>query len=189
MIKKENYINIQGWMRTELGLTGNSLLAFAIIFGFCQDEESEYSGGIKYIAEWLGCSYPTAVSAIKSLYDKKLITKREVINKSGRFVNYRVVKDFNNGSLNNLTTPIKNLNNPVVKNFNTEIKDINNKDKYIIIDKGFNFGDCEEVRDIANKYDLPVLDSLQRFLVEKMDGQRVGINWIEKQAERFANGN
>ena len=188
MIKKENYINIQGWMRKELGLTGNSLLAFAIIFGFCQDEESEYSGGIKYIAEWLGCSYPTAVSAIKSLYDKKLITKREVINKSGRFVNYRVVKDFNNGSLNNLTTHIKNLNNPVVKNLNTEIKDINNKE-YIIIDDDFNFGNCEEVRDIANTFDLPVLDSLQKFLCEKLKGQKVDVDRIRKQAERFSNGN
>ena len=63
------------------------------------------------------------------------------------------------------------------------------ENKYIIIDDDFNFGNCEEVRDIANTFDLSVLDSLQKFLVEKLNGQKVDVDWIKKQAERFANGN
>jgi len=126
MIKPENFINIQGWMKTNLGLQGNELLVFAIIFGFCQDEESEFSGGVKYISEWIGCSYPTAISLLKKLCEKNLISKKEVITDKGRFVNYRVIKNLNDGLLNNLTTPIKNFNNPAVKNFNTEIESILN---------------------------------------------------------------
>lgn len=34
MVKPENYITIQGWMRTELDLKGNELNLYAIIYGF-----------------------------------------------------------------------------------------------------------------------------------------------------------
>ena len=34
-----NYINIQGWMRTKLNLTDNKLIMFAIIYGFSQGWE------------------------------------------------------------------------------------------------------------------------------------------------------
>ena len=39
MTKKDiskNYLNIQGWMVQDLELKGNELLAYALIFGFCQ---------------------------------------------------------------------------------------------------------------------------------------------------------
>ena len=116
MIKESNYINIQGWMKTQLGLSGNELLAFAIIFGFSQDCESEYSSGVNYLSDWLGCSYPTALSILKKLTDKGFISKREVINEKGRFVNYRVVKNFDNPLLKNLSTPIKNFNTLNISN-------------------------------------------------------------------------
>lgn len=65
----------------------------------------------------------------------------------------------------------------------------NSNNKKVLIDEYFNFGDCEEVRDIGNKYDMRVLDNLHRFLVNTFMGQRVDVAFIEKQAERFANGN
>lgn len=139
MIKNENYITIQGWMKNILGLSGNKLIVFSIIFGFCQDKESEYKGGVKYISEWIGCSAPTTISILKKLCDSGVISKREVINEKGRFVYYRVEKGFNDGLLNNLNTPVKNLNYPIVKNFNNpyNIEEIinninNNKIKELI---------------------------------------------------------
>ena len=78
--------------------------------------------------------------------------------------------------------------NQVENHLDIQVEKKNNENK-IFIGEDFNFGDCESVRDIANKFDLYVLDSLQRFLVTKMVGRWVDINWIEKQAERFANGN
>lgn len=116
MVKETNYINIQGWMKTELGLAGNELLTYAIIFGFSQDDESEFSSGVSYISDWLGCSYPTALAVLKKLTDKGLLSKREVITENGRYVNYRVVKNFNNPLLKNLTTPIKNFNTIIKEN-------------------------------------------------------------------------
>ena len=36
MVEKENYVVVQGWMITELGLKGNELLIYAVIHGFSQ---------------------------------------------------------------------------------------------------------------------------------------------------------
>ena len=48
-MKNENYIVIQGWMRNELNLKGNELIVYALIYGFSQDEESEFTGSVAYI--------------------------------------------------------------------------------------------------------------------------------------------
>lgn len=51
-IKNENFIAIQGFMVKELGLSGNELIAYALIYGFSQDNESEFKGSLNYVAEW-----------------------------------------------------------------------------------------------------------------------------------------
>ena len=48
-IKPNNFINIQGWMVTELGLKGNELIIYAIIAGFSQDGESNFHGSLSYL--------------------------------------------------------------------------------------------------------------------------------------------
>ena len=111
MIKRENFINISGWMVTDLKLTGNKLLVYAIIYGFSQDEESEFNSGTKYLADWIGCSYPTILGILKDLEKDGFIAKREVINSKGRYMAYRVIKNLNNGLLKNFITPIYNDNN------------------------------------------------------------------------------
>lgn len=116
MIKEYNYINIQGWMVKDLHLTGNKLLVYAIIFGFSQDDESEFTNGVKYLSDWIGCSYPTTLGILKDLEENGLISKREFTNQKGRFMAYRVIKNFNNGLLKNFITPYnidsnKNKNN------------------------------------------------------------------------------
>ena len=58
-LKDENYINIQGWMVTKLGLKGNALLIYAIIYGFSQDGESMYTGTQGYLADWTSSSKET----------------------------------------------------------------------------------------------------------------------------------
>ena len=123
MIKRENFINISGWMVTDLNLTGNKLLVYAIIYGFSQDEESEFNSGTKYLADWIGCSYPTILGILKDLEKDGFIVKREVINSKGRYMAYRVIKNLNNGSLKNFITPIYNDNNI---NNNKNIKKGNN---------------------------------------------------------------
>ena len=90
-MKDENYIVVQGWMRKELGLKGYELLAYALIFGFCQDGESTFKGSLSYVAEWLGCSKPTAISTLKNLVSKGLIERIEEPINGILFVRYRVL--------------------------------------------------------------------------------------------------
>lgn len=77
-MKSNNYIQIQGWMVTRLELTGNYLLAYALIYGFSQDGQSEFTGSINYICKWLGCSRNTAIKVLKELTDKNLIDKTQI---------------------------------------------------------------------------------------------------------------
>lgn len=74
----ENYINIQGWMRTALGLTGNRLMVYAIVYGFSQDKGSSFSGGLKYIMDWCGCSKNTARRLLQSLTEEGYIERTDI---------------------------------------------------------------------------------------------------------------
>ena len=52
-IKNDNYIAIQGFMVKDLELAGNELIAYALIYGFSQDGESQFRGSLSYVADWL----------------------------------------------------------------------------------------------------------------------------------------
>ena len=88
MIKDENYISIQGWMLS-LGIKGNALIAFACIYGFSQDGESEFRGSAQYIADWCGISRTAAFNVLKSLVDKKLVIKNDFISNGVKLCNYK----------------------------------------------------------------------------------------------------
>nr|UVM97173.1 MAG: replication initiator protein A [Bacteriophage sp.] len=76
-VKDNNFIAIQGWMRTKLELKGYQLIVYALIYGFSQDENSKFSGTRRYIAEWCGCSMKTVDNTLTSLLAKRLIVKHE----------------------------------------------------------------------------------------------------------------
>lgn len=71
MVKPDNYVMLLGWMRTELNLKGNELNLYAIIYGFTQDGETEFSGSIRYMQEWLGAeSKQTVFNTLDKLIKK-----------------------------------------------------------------------------------------------------------------------
>jgi len=74
-MKQEYYINIQSWMIRDLKLTGNKLLVYATIYGFSQDGENSYMGGLVYLQKALRISYPTVIRTINFLINKKYIIK------------------------------------------------------------------------------------------------------------------
>lgn len=77
-IKDTNYYQISGWMVNQLGLSGRELHIYAIIYGFTQDDASEFNGSISYMAEWLGTSNRnTVIRTINALIQKGLIEKRQ----------------------------------------------------------------------------------------------------------------
>lgn len=100
-VKEENYIQIQGWMRTKLNLNGNELLLFALIYGFSQDGESKFTGSLKYMCDWIGCTKPTARKFLESLVQKNLIDKGTNIVNDVQFNFYSIslggVKKFDGG--------------------------------------------------------------------------------------------
>lgn len=119
MIKNENYITIQGWMVNELGLSGNSLLVYAIIYGFSQDGKNEFDGTLSYLAEWCNSTKQGMINCLKGLVEKGYIIKNEKIINSVKFCSYKVVDiyDFNSikksliGIKKSLTNNNININN------------------------------------------------------------------------------
>ena len=77
-ISDENYILIQGWMRTEMGLSGAALMVYATIYGFSQTGNCYYSGSVDYLAEWAGVKRRQVISILKDLTESGCIEKNEV---------------------------------------------------------------------------------------------------------------
>lgn len=99
-IKKTNYVVITGDMITDLGLKGNELLIYALINGFCQDEESQFYGSLAYLMEFTSLSKQGVINTLNSLMGKKLIEKNQTEINGVRFNSYRTI----GGMSNNLTT-------------------------------------------------------------------------------------
>ena len=90
-MKSENYITIQGWMRTELNLKGNDLLVYAVIYGFSQDRNSEFTGSLQYLADWCGATKQGIQKNLKNLLERGLIKKRESEKNGLKFCAYSCI--------------------------------------------------------------------------------------------------
>lgn len=91
-VNDNNFIAIQGWMRTKLNLKGNELLIYALVYGFSQDGNSRFKGSRKYIAEWCGCSLDTVDRSLSSLVGKGLLAKYPHTDQNGsRVVDYAAI--------------------------------------------------------------------------------------------------
>lgn len=135
-INDENYYQIQGWMINRLGLKGVPLNVFAIVYGFSQDGESEFTGSLQYLCDFCGgVSKPTVIKALKDLTESKYITRREEYINSICFPRYRanlpLLKNFNRGSKETLTGVVKNFNGggkEFLPNNKTDSKSLDNKE-------------------------------------------------------------
>ena len=140
MVKPDNYILVYGWMVTELGLKGNELFLYAIIYGFSQDGETEFSGSLRYMQEWLGVnSKATVQNTLEKLMARGLIKKRTVVEK-GVTRNFcsavgRVDQKLVGGVPKNSTGVYQNLV-PGVPNFSPNNIEDNIEDILVIEDGG-----------------------------------------------------
>ena len=66
-----------GWMVLDLGLKGNALSVYSIIYGFSQDGESEYTGSYEFISQVTGLSKQTIINTINSLVEQGFIVRTE----------------------------------------------------------------------------------------------------------------
>lgn len=111
-MRSENFIVIQGWMRTELKLKGNDLMVYAIIYGFSQTENQKFTGSLQYLADWCGATKQGIMKNLKNLIDAGLIIKEERTENNVKFVSYYTT-EFNGGiqlSLNNNIVDSKEVN-------------------------------------------------------------------------------
>lgn len=98
-VKDENYFQISGWMLNKLGLKGTTLNVYAIIYGFTQDGESEFTGSRQYLCEFTGATKPTIDKALCELVEKGFIIKNSYTINNVLFNKYRVNLDV----INNFT--------------------------------------------------------------------------------------
>ena len=126
-IRDENYYQISGWMLNRLGLKGSELQVFAIIYGFSQDGESEFSGSLSYLGDWVGASKPTIIKALKDLVEKQYIIKiTEQINQVtfNRYkANLEVIENLRGSKESLQGSKDSLLNNNQYNNTNTLSKD------------------------------------------------------------------
>lgn len=73
-----SYIVVMAWMMTRLGLNGNELLAYALIYSYSQDAQGCYFGSLSHTAERLNISRRAAVDVLNRLIDKGYMTKSTV---------------------------------------------------------------------------------------------------------------
>lgn len=91
MVKNENFIVIHGWMINELGLKGNELLIYAIIYGFSQIKNQFFTGTAQYLADWTNSTRRGVMKNLSSLVEKGLLQKKEQFVDGVKFVHYRAV--------------------------------------------------------------------------------------------------
>lgn len=89
-LRENDYIAILSPFVTKLGLSGNKLIIFSLIHGFCRDGEQEFCGSISYISEWTNTSRNTVISILKELVDCGLLEKRDYTVNGVKFCAYKV---------------------------------------------------------------------------------------------------
>lgn len=124
MAQVDSFFTIQYWMVSELKLKGLERDIYAIIFGFCQNEEY-HKISLDYFADWTNTTTRSCITAISSLQKKKLISVRNVPGKSSYYnINPNAVKDAIRSAYDKkaVRRPEPEKNNSLVKNTIEEVK-------------------------------------------------------------------
>jgi len=108
--KSKNGWHIYGWMIHNLDLNSTERDIYAIIFGFSQDADSMFFGGLKYLEQGLKISKNTAINMLKKLVEKDLIIKITEM-KNGVTFNYYQANPKYSGEIDSLKFLGKNVNN------------------------------------------------------------------------------
>lgn len=161
-----NYIVVLDWMVSELGLRANEAFVYALIYGFSQDGESEFTGSIQYICDRTGVSRNTTKNILKQLVADGLLIKRDIKHQGVKYCTYRVNLDranfdqvgqfpYGGGAKNDIEGGA---------NFDPNNKDIENKD---------NNKDKKTIsKDISKKFDV------MRYMTDRNVPESVATDFI-----------
>lgn len=176
-VNNNNYINIQGWMVTDLKLKGNDLLIYAIIYGFTQDGEQWFEGSRQYLAEWCNSTKQGVSKNLNSLVGKGYLLKEDKVINNVKFCKYKANLNFlspdkvhggdekSSSHINSNYPPVNKVdrpgkqscpppgkqslpNNTILNNLENNLDKENTQEK-VFVDK--NKGTCEEVVNLFNE--------------------------------------
>lgn len=164
-----NYIVILDWMVSELGLRGNELLVYALIYGFSQDGESEFTGSIQYICKRTGAGRTTVVETLARLKSKGVIEARNYKVSNVTFCAYKSTIRKGGADFDGVVRNLYKGSTETVQGGSTETvhnnKDINNKD---------NNKDKKNIsKDISKKFDV------MRYMTDRNVPESVATDFIE----------
>lgn len=108
---KSTYIVVPDWAAEDLGLTGNDLLVYSMIYGFCQDGRSGFRGSITYIEKRLGLSRRSVSYILDRLVKNGHLLKSQE-GEPGKVV---VVYHVNFVELEAANEPLQNLQQGIAK--------------------------------------------------------------------------
>lgn len=175
-VKEDNYINIQGWMVTELGLKGNELLIYACIYGFSQDGVNKFTGSLQYLAEWTNSTKQGVMKNLKSLVEKEYIQKEEKIINGVKFCTYYTTELYT--LLNKVYRGIQQSLIPPIQQSLPNNIDIYNKANNIEHTKVV-FSENENESEISKKSSRKGKDKQTKYL-DKINQKLLEYNFSEK---------
>ena len=76
MIKDGNFFTVQSFMIKDLKLSGNNMIIYAVVYGFCQTDGQYFNGSLSYLAEWANCSIKTVQRSLDELEKLGYINKK-----------------------------------------------------------------------------------------------------------------
>lgn len=176
LVKRDNYVVVQGWMLSELKLKGNELMLYAVIYGFSQAENQTFSGSLQYLADWTNSTKQGVMKCLKSLESKGFIVKKDTYINKVKFCEYYATKF--NGEVNKVGGGMQqslmggskqsSTNNKELYNLedNLDNKDNDKKDK---IDKNDKLGESDDSTNFENenfKKDKEKIDNHNKMVAE-----------------------
>ena len=126
-MKENTYFVVQSWMVTDLKLSGNDLIVYAIIYGFSQDGESRFTGSLQYLADWCNATKAGIQKNLKNLVDAGLIEKYESFKNNIKFCEYsctpynKVAHPMQQSCINNIVDNIEESN--IINDISTQPED------------------------------------------------------------------
>ena len=123
-MQENTYVVIQSWMVTDLKLSGNDLMVYAIIYGFSQDGESRFTGSLQYLADWCNATKSGIQKNLKNLVDAGLVEKYESFKNNIKFCEYscipynKVAYPIQQSCTNNIDNNIKE-NTKIINDFSS----------------------------------------------------------------------
>ena len=172
-LKGDSNVQIYGWMATKLGLKGNELLIYAIIYSFSKNDNGNgvFNASISYLREWTNSSKPNVIDCLTSLLNKNLIIKLED-NSHKREPNVYKTND-----VPNLIASKQSLPAQVKKVYQTSKQSLPNNNIINTIDNNIIDDDFKEVADSFSNNIHPISGKLEAdILIDLTD--EYGKQWV-----------